>query len=180
MDLEQKYQHALNNFSDMQEYLPHLRRFASECKHITEFGIRTAVSTTALLAAQPDVLVAYDIGLQLNYLQDLERVKGRTNFQYWQGDTRDIDIDIDVTEMLFIDTLHTYAQLKIELQRHKGKVRKYLAFHDTTAFRFIDEVPTPTEKKGLWAAIEEEMDSASWEMCFELPSGFGMTIFKWK
>jgi hypothetical protein len=178
VDLEGKYQQALNNFSDIQEYLPHLRRYASECKHITEFGTRTAVSTTALLAAQPDVLITYDIGLQLQYLQDLERVKGRTNFQYRQGDT--LVIDIDETDMLFIDTLHTYAQLKIELQRHKGNVRKYLAFHDTTGFRFVDEVPTPTEKKGLWTAIEEEMDSATWEMCFELPGGFGMTIFKRK
>jgi hypothetical protein len=176
--LEDKYQHLLHTWSDMQEFLPHLRRFASECRHITEFGIRTAVSTTALLAAQPDTLISYDLGLQLNYLEALDRVKGRTNFIYRQGDSR--EIDIEPTEMLLVDTLHTYAQLKIELQRHKDKVRKYLAFHDTTGFRFTDEVPTQTEKKGLWPAIEEEMDSEHWELCFELNGGFGMTIFKRK
>jgi hypothetical protein len=179
MDLEQKYQHLLNNWSDIQDALPHLRRFASECRHLTEFGIRTANSTTAFLASQPEALISYDIGLDLKYLQDLDRVKGSINFQYRQGDTR--EINIEPTHLLFIDTLHTYQQLNIELKRHAGKVMKYLIFHDTWGFRFNDEVETPTEKKGLWPAIQEMLDTERcWENVFELTSGFGLTVLKRK
>lgn len=175
MDLEEKFQYLLNAGTDISDALPHLRRFATGCSHITEFGIRSAVSTTALLAAQPDTLISYDIGLDLKMLHDLERVKGRTNFQYHQGDTT--LIHIEPTDFLLIDTLHTYEQLAAELARHRDKVRQYLAFHDTAGFRFVDEVQTNTEKKGLWPAIVEFMDSEHWELCFELPSGFGCTIF---
>jgi len=97
-----------------------------------------------------DVLISYDIGLDLKMLHDLERVKGRTNFQYRQGNTR--LINIEYTDFLLIDTLHTYEQLATELTRHRDKVQKYLAFHDTTGFRFVDEIQTNTDKKGLWPA----------------------------
>lgn len=179
MSLEEKYQHLLGNVSDIQDALAPLRRFASQVRRVTEFGIRTANSTTALLAAQPESLIAYDIGLQLQYLQDLDRVKGRTNFQYRQGDTR--EIEIEVTDMLFIDTQHTYGQLKTELQRHSGRVTTFLAFHDTAGYRFADEVQTNTEKKGLWPAIQEMLDNdRCWENVFELVNGFGLTVLKRK
>lgn len=180
-ELEQKYQQLCGTFSDIQDALPHLKRFASECRHVTEFGIRTAVSTTALLAAQPDTLISYDIGLQLSYLQELDRVKGRTNFQYRKGDTR--EIDIEPTNLLFIDTHHSYAQLSEELARHAGKVTTYLVFHDTWHFRFIDEdgPNVLTRLHGLWPPIQEMLDrERCWEIVFELNSGFGLTVLKRK
>lgn len=177
MDLEQKYNHLCANFSDINDALPHLRRFASECRHVTEFGIRTANSTTALLAAQPETLIAYDLGLQLQYLQDLDRVKGRTNFIYRQGDTR--EIEIETTNLLFIDTLHCYDQMRAELARHIGKVTTYLICHDTTGFRFNDEIETNNPIKGIWPALAELMTrEPCWRVVFEINSGFGLTVFK--
>ena len=35
--------------------------------------------------------------------------------------------------MLFIDTYHTAAQVRGELDRHAGQVSKIIAFHDTEA-----------------------------------------------
>ncbi len=61
VDLETKYRHLCETPSDINDALPVLRQFASKVKHVTEFGIRTAVSTTALLAAQPDRLISYDV-----------------------------------------------------------------------------------------------------------------------
>lgn len=176
--LEEKYRHLCETHSDINDALPVLREFASKCKHVTEFGIRTANSTTALLAAQPDRLISYDLELNLPFLDDLMRVKGRTNFSYHKGDTR--EITIEPTEMLFVDTVHTYRQLRVELSRHADKVSKLIAFHDTgkNGYGFRDEGDTDTEKKGLWPAIQEWLDRGGWEMCYEIPDRWGFSVFK--
>jgi hypothetical protein len=178
MSLEEKYQHLCATPSDINDALPVLREFASRCKHVTEFGIRTAVSTTALLAAQPDRLISYDIELNMQFLRDLDRVKGRTNFSYRLGDTR--HIQIEPTNMLFIDTCHQYQQLKTELERHAGMVSTYLAFHDTWGYRFTDEGDSPTFKKGLWPAIDEFLNGEAWENVYEIRDRWGLTVLKRK
>jgi hypothetical protein len=43
-------------------------------------------------------------------------------------------VDIEPTDLLFIDSKHTNKHLRAELSRHKDKVRKYIIFHDTTLF----------------------------------------------
>lgn len=178
LSLEEKYLHLCHTQSDINDALPVLREFASKCSHVTEFGIRTAVSTTALLAAQPDVLITYDLELNLQFLNNLYNIKGRTDFQYIKGDSR--IITIEPTEMLFIDTCHQYRQLKVELERHSPKVSQFMAFHDTNIYRFTDEGDSPPGPKGLWPAIEEWFTRESWEMCYELPARSGFTVFKRK
>lgn len=44
-------------------------------------------------------------------------------------------------DLLFIDTLHHAALLKMELQRYPKYVRKYLVFHDSYSFRTRNEGP---------------------------------------
>ncbi len=44
---------------------------------------------------------------------------------------------IDPCDLLFLDSLHTYAQLHAELTRHADAVRRYLVFHDTLTFGSI-------------------------------------------
>jgi len=178
LDLEGKYQHLLRAGTDISDALPVLREYASKVSHVTEFGIRTAVSTTALLVAQPETLISYDIELNHHFLDNLMRFKGRTNFQFRQGDTR--LIDIEPTEMLFIDTQHTYLQMKAELARHTRKVSRYIGMHDTTGYRFQDEGDSPSQKKGIWPAIEEWLAKEAFEMCYELPGGWGFTMFQRK
>ena len=41
-------------------------------------------------------------------------------------------LEIEQTDLLFIDTDHTYEQCSKELKMHGHKVNKYLMFHDTT------------------------------------------------
>lgn len=179
MTLEEEYKILCDRYSDINDALPALRHYASLCRTVTEFGIRDVVSTVALLVAQPERLISYDIGLNLPRLEYVHSLRGRTDFRYYRGDT--LKIDIEPTDLLFIDTLHTYGQLSRELLRHAGKVVQYLIFHDTTGFRFTDEVQTDTVTKGLWRAIEEMMDrERCWEIVFELESGFGLTVLKRK
>ncbi len=177
LDLEAKYQHLCATQSDINDALPTLRRYASQCRRVTEFGVRTAVSTTALLAAQPDVLTCYDLELNTQFISDLMRVKGRTQFNVWQGDTR--TIEIEPCDFLFIDTEHTFKQLSIELARHSGKVTRFIALHDTTIYGHQDEGDSDTEIKGLWPAVEQFVAKEPyWNVTEQIVSRSGLTVLK--
>ena len=42
-----------NLVSDINEHLPTLKRYAEDCDHITEMGVRWLVSTIAFMMGQP-------------------------------------------------------------------------------------------------------------------------------
>ena len=142
--------------ADIWEHLPLLRDLASKCDHVTEFGVRDGMgSTVAFLAAQPRVLISWDIepfAIVNQRIADLSWRAGKTRFQPRVGST--LEIIIEPTDLLFIDTIHDYAHLKAELERHadpvEGKIRKYLVFHDTITF---GEVSGDGTIPGLRAAI---------------------------
>ena len=69
---------------------------------------------------------------------------------YLIADTR--EITIEETDMLFIDSLHTYDQLKKELGLHGNKAKKYLVFHDTFTYGLKGEIAGTV---GLLPAIIE-------------------------
>lgn len=124
--------------SDINEHLPALRDLASECETVVEMGVRTCVSTWAFIEGLKSggTLISMDIKHPSKYGSDLTPVenacknKGIT-FKFYEADT--LLTDIPEVDMLFIDTLHTYDQLKGELERHGNKAKKYLAFHDTVS-----------------------------------------------
>ena len=90
------------------------------------------------------------------------------------GDTR--EIDIKETDMLFIDTLHTYQQVKGEL-RFANKVRKYIAFHDTWSHGVgsRDIVGEP----GITNAINEFLVKyPEWKKIYEVNFNHGLIILE--
>jgi hypothetical protein len=159
--LEARFQAALDpalpgHPADIVEHLTLLRELASSCDHVTEFGMRGANgSTLAFLAGQPRVLISWDLNpysVVSQAVADLIHLRHNTNFQPRVGNT--LEIEIEPTDLLFIDTYHTAKQLKTELERHadpvKGTVRKYLVFHDTVTFGMRGE---DGSEPGLRAAI---------------------------
>lgn len=149
LTLTELYQIACRNPSDINQHLPALCALAQECRHVTELGTRRGVSTTALLYAQPDKLVCYD-KVKYPEVEVLRRVAGRTELVLHQADV--LQVEIEETDLLFIDTWHVYQQLKEELRLHAGKVRRYIVVHDTSTYH--DEGETPGHR-GLWPAVEE-------------------------
>lgn len=116
---------------DIFEHLPRLRALAREVNHVTEFGVRHGFgSTAAFLAAKPDKLVSYDLSPCTNY--DLFSLAAETPWVFLIGNS--LDIEIEETDLLFIDTYHSYTQLQQELRLHHENVRKYIALHDTVSF----------------------------------------------
>lgn len=132
-------------YSDVVLHLPVLEWFASQCDHVTEFGVRHVVSTLALLAGvrRPGgMVVSYDV----RRTAAVDCVLGMDLPARWQFHERssvDPRLRIEPTDMLFIDTEHTGTQVAAEL-RQAERVRRFLAFHDTETFRdrdrFLDTV----------------------------------------
>lgn len=134
--IQEQFEYLKSQPSDINEHLQTLHDLASECDHVTEFGVRTALSTTALLAWLKDwnaILVSYDLE-KTKEVQDLIEMsaKENKNFSFRLADTR--EVEITPTDLLFIDTWHVADCLIKELERSAPKVRKYIAFHDTTTF----------------------------------------------
>jgi hypothetical protein len=61
-------------------------------------------------------------------------------------------VEIEPTDMLFIDTFHVYEQLRRELALHAGKARRFIVLHDTTTF---GEKGEREGSRGLWPAVAE-------------------------
>ena len=177
--LQEIYEGMCNTPSDINEHLPTLKRYAEECEHITEMGVRWVVSTYALLMGKPTKMISYDINsIHWDVIRDM--VKEDTDFSFQCANT--LDLEIEETDLLFIDTLHNYNQLKGELKLHGNKSKKYIIFHDTTSFEWIGEsYEGKVDEKGLWYAIEEFLEENShWELHERFTNNNGLTILKRK
>lgn len=188
--MEELYLNLCVTASDINQHLPVLRHYASKCNHVTEMGVRGVISTFAFAASKPKTLKAIDLYHPSNWNGD-ERLKfvenycleNNINFEFILGNT--LEIEIEQTDFLFIDTLHTYEQLKTELKKHGNKVTKYIGFHDTTLFEYTDEHNSYTDKnmsgdiKGLWPAIEEFLTNNShWKLLERRTNNNGLTILE--
>jgi hypothetical protein len=172
---EKEYQWARKNPSDINENVHILYELAKECKTVVEMGVRTGVSTRAFLNTNAELL-AFDIVLNDNVkkLFDLAKQKGK-NAQYIQADV--LNIEIEETDLLFIDTLHTYEQLKQELALHGNQAKKYIAFHDTHTFGLRDEIGNG--RNGLLTAIIEFMaKNPHWKFKIHKTNNNGFTVLE--
>lgn len=160
--------------SDINEHLPTLRALAEQCEHVTEMGVRTGASTRAFLASKR-VLRSYDLYLdsEVQAWFDLANLLGR-DAVYTKADV--LTIHIDETDLLFIDTLHNYDQLRQELARHSSKVRRFMVFHDTETFGHRDEMGTGP---GLAPALEEFLgQTTQWRLQHRYTNNNGLTVLQ--
>lgn len=158
--------------SDICEHCTTLKMLASNCKTVTEFGTRYGISTIALLAGEPTKMVSYDTNKRESVTL-IENVIENTDFQFVQADT--LKSEIDDTDLLFIDTLHTYDQLKAELNRHASKVNRYIIMHDTVTFGIRGE----DGGKGLKLAIDEFLSNTSeWAIKADFQNNNGLMVLE--
>ena len=134
----EEYNNAKNSISDINEHIETLYNLALECDHVTEMGTRHGTSTRAFLHANPKKLIAYDTYTDQGVLSlfSTARENGRDQ-QFINANVR--EIEIEETDLLFIDTWHAGEQIRIELEKHGNKARKYLAFHDVITYGFEGE-----------------------------------------
>lgn len=196
--LKEEYTKACGTVSDIYQHLPILYKYAKKCAHVTEMGSRTGVSTRAFLYANPDRFVSYDYqyatpephlisGIQALIALFEECKRRGINCDYFGKNV--LQIEIEETDMLFIDTYHCYAQLKKELELHAVKVRRYIAFHDTTLYGEVGEGfphmdpnhpihTTPMDGSGgIRKAIDEFLEvNPKWKIVLESRDNNGLII----
>lgn len=182
MNIQQKFSLLCNTPSDIYQHLPTLNRYAQGCDVVVELGVRSVVSTWALVAAKPKVLVSVDLKHPSNFGagDELNRVteacnKNGVKFSFVEADSR--TYDIPECDLLFIDTLHNYEVLREELRVQSVKAQKYIIMHDTFLFGSRDE--STVEGRGLNAAIIEFLaTSPQWRVKEVYTNNNGLTVLE--
>ena len=181
--IEAKYQEKCATPSDIYQHLPTLRKYAEQCRHVTEMGVRTIVSTWAFLAAKPEHGV-----LSIDYIHPVRHggnldevlelaILERVIFDFVEADTR--TVEISPTDLLFIDTWHTCEQLKIELARHASKAGKFIILHDTETYGLQDE--SPGTGHGLRPALNDFLadgEGLNWKIKEIFTNCNGLTVLE--
>lgn len=193
-----KYFEMCNTPSDINEHLPTLYTYAKECNHVTECGVRTAVSSYAfgyaLIGRENTKLVQVDPQTHSN-IQQFGRECIREGLQVVFHNQSDLDCPLENTDLLFIDTWHVYGHLKRELARWHSYVKNYIILHDTTVDEWLGEtirngwnaekqsresgIPIHEIRKGLWPAVEEFLQTnPEWVLHKRFYNNNGLTILR--
>lgn len=200
--IESAYDFVCSQPSDINEHCPTLSMLASHCNSVAEFGVRSGVSTVAILhglyqsskyTGQTVSYVGVDIDDVLRTVQQELAHHYGINYSFLQHDSA--KVQIDNVDMLFIDTFHVYGHLKRELANNCNKVRKYIVMHDTTVDGIYGEALRQgynvqdciirtgyTYKEittGLWPAVQEFLeDHPEWALKARYQNNNGLTVLE--
>jgi cephalosporin hydroxylase len=196
LQLKYRYQYACRQPSDINEHLPLLRTLAMECSSVVEIGLKRMTSSWAILqglSENPITSRSY-VGIDIEsppeaILHFAKQVTGDCGIAFRFMQANDMDVDMEPTELLFIDSLHTYCHLTYELEKFSPKVSKYIAMHDTSWGDIDDPVyqgdfsEYPAEynrtKRGLWRAIEDFLQRhPEWTLHERRLNNYGFTVLK--
>lgn len=176
--------------------MPVLYSLAQECTSIAEFGVRSIVSSWALLtglATNKRNLPGKYLGADLNTPGQIEQVKllareAKVDFSFVAGDDLQIKMPFDV-DLLFIDTLHNYSHLTMEFRVLAPHAKRWIVMHDSShPFELEDEFPVdwsriPADvdrnKRGLWPAITDFLEShPEWRLLHRYVNNHGLTVLE--
>lgn len=149
--IKKKFDTLCNTKSDINEHLITLSNYASKCNSVTEFGVRSCVSTYAFIhSLLSDNDNNYNISLSKSYtgvdikkhdnIIEIENICNENNINFSFIEDNDLNIKIENTDLLFIDSWHCYGQLIRELELHHKNVNKYIIIHDTSIDEFNSEI----------------------------------------
>lgn len=198
--IERGYIKHSNKPSDINEHLPTLYTYAMECSHITECGVRNAISSYAFANGLRgknngrhiliDICGCEHIDI---FLEECAH-EGIDAIFYEESD---LTCPIEKTDLLFIDTWHVYGHLKRELNRWNTYTKKYIIMHDTTVDGEVGESVREAElhniekeaiesglteediRKGLWPAVEEFLiEHPEWKLKERYTHNNGLTILQ--
>jgi hypothetical protein len=104
-----------------------------------------------------------------------------------------LKVEIPPCDLLFIDSLHTFAQCDAELRQHASYVTRFLVFHDTLTFGSVGAdgetgrqqwayqagVSVPEQCLGIRPAIDALMiRDRSWRIAYSSPRSHGLLILE--
>jgi len=198
--VDYKFNMLSNEISDINEHLPTLSLYASDCESVFETGVRACVSSWAFVYG----LLRNNKSNKKLFLNDINKC----NIYELMNATFDLPITIEYQfvnnldlslnqtyDLTFIDTWHVYGQLKRELTKFAPNTNKYIIMHDTTVDEIYGEtirmglnskqqtldsgIPENEILKGLWPAVEEFLASnPEWILHERFTNNNGLTILR--
>lgn len=198
--IKSKYEHLCSRRSDINEHLPTLYKYASECDSVIELGVRGVVSSYAFIYG----LLNNQKSTKKIFMNDISPC----NINNILDNTKTLDIDVKYKwindlqleipenyDITFIDTWHVYAQLKRELDKFSQVTNKYIIMHDTTVDGIHGEsmrkrmniesqskntgFPIDEISKGLQPAIDEFLvKNSNWKVKEVFTNNNGLTILE--
>lgn len=162
--IEKKYELLCRTPSDINEHLPTLAKYASECSVIAEMGVSTIRSTWAFMKGRPKELFCVDIeDIFMGFVAHQASEAG-VQLTFLKENSATVNFGKPV-DLLFIDTWHVYGHLKRELAHHHANVSKYIILHDTESdallgetVRFWCDFGPEGDSKGLKAYVKQMAD----------------------
>lgn len=197
------YRHHSESTGDINEHLPTLARYASECESIIELGVRGCISSWAFCKG----LLDNNKHVKKMFLNDITAC----DIESLLCAAKSPDVNIDVTyqwindllvdtssletDLTFIDTWHVYAQLKRELEKYSKITKKYIIMHDTEVDGNYGETircgwnaeeqsrqtgyPVEEINRGLIPAVVEFLENnPEWTMHEHYKNNNGLTILQ--
>ena len=149
------YIHPEYNHNDNGAFHQHMptMRLLSKGLRVVEFGARHGTSTLAIATGMPASFISIDIEIK-DTVRTIQAIALDCGIDMTVLEHNDLEIEIPECDLLFIDTLHTYSQLKQELALHGNKAQKYIVMHDIVSFGHSNEDGS-AEGPGLLPAIIE-------------------------
>ena len=184
---------------DLDTHAATLMDLASQCQHVTEMTKRRE-STAFLLAGITRKPACQDEGCRtgckrdcntpvtmisfqeerdslITYLQDAVKTSPGKQITWTDHATslREIPTWVHETDMLFIDTVHSYERANAELKQFGKQVRKFIVFHDTATRG--NGLKGEDGGKGILHAIREFLgDNPEWFIKSHTELQYGLTV----
>ena len=151
--IDTAYDHFKSLQTNCSEHYETLRKYARQCCSVTELGSGDMIATWPLLrglsesessrtaTSQSKWMTCVDIkpsSPTFETLAGIARASAGIKLSFIQGDS--LKLKIRETDMMLIDTLHCYAQLKKELVKHAPNVKRYIAILNTDVYGETSEL----------------------------------------
>ncbi len=159
-----------NKPRDLDKHIPIFSTLVEGCQNVTEFSKRK--ESTVVWAASKSVerVTSFNVEADDPLLQRLLALDSRVNLQ--RKASREVP-DIDLTDLLFIDSEHTSRRLLAELQTYAPRVSRWIVMHDTGIYGQTGEDGAP----GLLTAIRTFLEeNSSWFVAYHTREQYGLTV----
>lgn len=155
---------------DLDQHLDTIRKYASDCHHVTEMTKRRE-SSAALVFSGASKVISYQEEND-GILDYIDRYK--PNGCEWVLQVGSLDVTplaINATDLLFIDTRHNGKRLREEL-KHVDKVKRYLILHDVASHGVVGD----DGAEGLFGPLRELVESGEWFVDYFTPNQYGLIV----
>jgi hypothetical protein len=188
MSVTDFYHDCLRRDTPITAHLPRLQALANGLDLAVEFGVQRGASSSSLLMGAKHV-ISYDI-VETPEARTLQRL-AEDRWTYRIQDSRQAaPVPCD---LLFVDSLHTFAQVTDEMQLHADSVTRYLVFHDVLTFGSVGAraesgeqswtyragLSVPPEHLGIRPAIDGLMiRDRSWQIAASYTDSHGLLVLE--